>query len=236
MRILPAVLLAVAFSGCQTTAEKSAALAKKFHRQTVSRHGFSIARVSRDVRVLDTTIVHDANGTAAVVTLRNDAAHALKEVPIAITVRAPSGRILYRNDSPGLDSSLTSTSLAAHQTFTWVNDQVGTSAFPATVLARVGEAPSGTGRPPRLDAQGVRLVEDPANGTVAQGTVVNRSEVTQQNVVVFAVATQNGKVVAAGRALLATIPRGASSPFQIFFIGNPTNAKLEVTAPATTFS
>lgn len=228
--------MAVALSGCQTTAEKSAALAKRFHRQTVTQHGLSIARVSREVKVLEATVVHDANGTAAVVTLRNDASRALREVPIAIALKTPGGRVVYQNDAPGLDPSLTSTSLAAHQTFTWVNDQVGASAFPATVLARAGEAPVGPTHPPRLDTQGVRLVEDPANGTVAEGTVVNRSAVTQQNVVVFAVARRNGKVVAAGRALLATVPQGGSSPFQIFFIGNPSGGKLEVNVPATTFS
>lgn len=238
---LPAVLLVMTSSGCQTTAEKSAALAKKFHRETVSQHGLSIAQVSRYVKTIGATVVHDANGTAAVVTLRNYASRALREVPIAITLTAPGGRIVYQNNTAGLDPSLTSTSLAAHQTFTWIDDQVGVGAFPATVAARVGEGAqgaraSGAGQPPRLDAQGVRLVEDPANGIVAQGTLVNRSPVAQQNLVVFAVARRNGKVVAAGRALLATVPSGGSSPFQIFFIGNPSGAKLEVSVPATTFS
>jgi hypothetical protein len=238
--VLLVVLLVMTSSGCQTTAEKSAALAKKFHRQTIDQHGLSIARTSREVRAIETAVVHDANGTAAVVTLRNDASRAFREVPIAITLTAPGGRVVYQNNAAGLDPSLTSTSLAAHQTFTWVDDQVGTGAFPATALARVGEGAADAGTVsaggPRLAARSVRLVEDPANGTAAQGTVTNHSSVTQRNVVVFAVARRNGKVVAAGRALLATVPGGGSSPFQIFFIGNPSGGKLEVSVPATRFS
>ncbi len=237
MRILPAVLLAaLLLSGCQTTAEKSAALAKKFHRETILEHGLSITRTNREVKVLDTALVHDENGTAAAVTLRNEGSRALREVPIKITLRAPStGRVIYQNIAAGLDPSLTSLSLLLpHQTLTWVDDQVPGSAFPASILARVGEARFSTSAPPRLDAQAVHLVQDPANGTVAQGTMVNHSTLTQQNLAVLAVARRGGKVVAAGRALVSTVPAGGSSPFQIFFIGNPSASTLEVSAPART--
>jgi hypothetical protein len=229
-RLLLAGTLVAALTGCQTTAEKSAALAKKFHRETIDQHGLSISRPSRYVKVLDATVVHDANGTAAVVSLKSNAAHPLRGVPIAITLTSPQGRVLYQNNGPGLDPSLTSTPLLLpHHVFTWVDDQIQAGAFPAQVTARVGEAAPGPPAPATIVVQGAHLAEDPANeGTAARGTVVNRSGLSQQNLVVFAVARKDGKVVAAGRAVLSSLAARASSPFEVFFIGDPRHAQLEL--------
>jgi hypothetical protein len=211
-------------------------LAKKFHRETIDQHGLSISQPSRYVKVLDATLVHDATGTAAVVTLQSNAAHPLRGVPIAITLTSPQGHVLYQNNGPGLDPSLTSAPLLLpHRVFTWVDDQVQASAFPARVTARVGEAATGPFAPPIVAVQGAHLAEDPANEeTAARGTVVNRSEVSQENLVVFAVARKAGKVVAAGRAVLSSLAGHASSPFEVFFIGDPRHARLELSAPPTT--
>ena len=48
----------------------------------------------------------------------------------------------------------------------------------------------------------------------------------------FAVALRSGKVVAAGRALVASLAghAGATAPFQITLVGNPAGAKIELTA------
>lgn len=229
-RLLLAGTLVAGLAGCQTTAEKSAALAKKFHRETIDQHGLSISRPSRYVKVLDATLVHDANGTAAVVSLESNAAHPLRGVPIAITLTSPQGRVLYQNNGPGLDPSLTSTPLLLpHRVFTWVDDQVQASAFPAQITVRVGEAAPGPPAPATIVVQGAHLAEDPANEeTAARGTVVNHSEMSQENLVVFAVARKGGKVVAAGRAVLSNLAGRASSPFEVFFIGDPRHAQLEL--------
>jgi hypothetical protein len=42
-------------------------------------------------------------------------------------------------------------------------------------------------------------------------------------------------VVAAGRAVLASVGAGASLPFQVFLVGSPVGAKLVASAPPTTF-
>jgi hypothetical protein len=47
-------------------------------------------------------------------------------------------------------------------------------------------------------------------------------------------ARKDGKIVAAGRAVLAEVKPGASVPFQAFFVGDAKGAKLEVSAPPTT--
>ena len=64
-------------------------------------------------------------GTAIVVTVRNTTKRTLQHVPIAVSLKDASGRILYRNDAPGLEPGLVSVgSLAPHQTLSWVDDQL----------------------------------------------------------------------------------------------------------------
>ncbi len=228
-------VLTLSLLGCETTAERSATLAKRFHRVPSARPTSSVPRPSRVVKILNTALLHDGNGTAAVITLRNDGAHALRGVPIAIALKGANGSKLFQNNAAGLDPSLTSTPLLLpHRTSIWVDDQIPLSAFPATISALAGEAASSDVTPPRLDIDGARLVADPANGSAAQGTLINRSSTTQQNLVIFALARRGKKVVAAGRAVLASVPAHGSSPFQIYFIGNPTGAKLELSAPPST--
>jgi hypothetical protein len=160
----------------------------------------------------------------------------LRDVPIVLTVRDAHGASVYSNTGPGLARSLTSApSLPAHGELTWVDDQVQPAGVPATASARVGEAPAVPGSSPSLTVTGTQLFEDPVNGIGAQGDVVNRSPVTQTELVVYAVALRSGHVVAAGRALLPQVPANSTTHFQVFFIGEPRGASLRVSAPPTTF-
>jgi hypothetical protein len=59
--------------------------------------------------------------------------------------------------------------------------------------------------------------------------------VAQHHLVVFAVARKGGRIVASGRAVLPEVPPGASVPFQVYFVGDPSGAQIETSAPATTF-
>jgi hypothetical protein len=235
--------LALALTGCQTTAEKSAQLerAAKIHELQARAHGspavqgLSIARASSKVKVLASAVLHSAEGIAAVVTLRNLSSTPLREVPIQITVRDARGASLYTNTAPGLDPSLVSAPLLpAHGVVSWVDDQIRASGTPVGVTAKIGEAAPAPGRPPSLGVEGAHLVEDASNGPGVEGSIVNHSRVTQQQLVVYAVARRAGRVVAAGRAVLPQAPAGASTHFQLFLIGEPRGAQLEVSAPPST--
>jgi hypothetical protein len=116
----------------------------------------------------------------------------------------------------------------------WVDDQVQTTGTASAASARVGDAPAVSGEVPLLSVQGVHSFEDPSNGMGEEGTVSNRSRVSQQQLVVYVVARRAGRVVAAGRAVLPEAKAGASTPFQVFLIGSTAGAKLEVSAPPTT--
>lgn len=235
-RIAALALAVVSLGGCETTQEKAAKLRRQENSPAVAEKGLSITRPSSDVKVLEAVVVHDSERAAAAVTLRNTSAKTLRAVPIAITVKDAGGRTLFQNDAPGLESALVSaSSIPARGTVVWVDDQLSVSGSPASVSATVGEAPSVSGAPSSLDVSGARVTEDPANGVVATGTVANRTKLRQSSLVVFAVARRDGKIVAAGRAIVSELAPGAAAPFQASLVGRASGARLEVFAPPASF-
>ena len=231
--------VALAVTGCETTAQKSARLERAAHSHVLSRQqGLRITRVNSAVKVVGAETVSDANGTAAVVTLRNEASRILKEVPVAITLRDARGAVLYQNNAPGLDPTLVAVgALKPHTETVWIDDQIQAAAKPARVEVKVGESPTaGASAAQQVAVTGVKTFADPANGEGAEGEVLNGSGVAQQKLVVFVVGRRAGHVVAAGRAVLPEAPAGQRSPSQVFFIGSPRGARLEASAPATTLN
>lgn len=233
---LPA-LLALVLTGCESNIERSAHLAKLAHHHRALQQGLSIAHASTDVEVVATTVLRGTEGVAVtVVQLRNRAPQALRDVPVAIAVEDAGGRTLYQNNAPGLETALISlASMGADREATWVDDQVQASSAPAKVSAIVGEAPAVSGPLPQIEVGGLHPGEEgAASGRNVAGTVRNRSRITQQSLVVYVLAKQSGKIVAAGRAQLAEVAAGASVPFQAFLVGSPSGGRLEASAPPTT--
>lgn len=229
-------IAALLLSGCETTAEKSAKLARQAKHVTLSEKGLSITRESAYVKVVSSTLVHSSEAAAAVVKLRNGSMHTLRAIPIAITVRDASGRSLFQNNAPGLEGALVAVaSLAPHATTTWIDDQVPPNGGPASASARVGEGSVVQGRIPSLATSKISLSEDPTSGIVATGTVTNHSSISQRNLVLFGLARRGGKIVAAGRGMLPVLAGGASAPFQVSFVGDASAAQVQVLVPPTTF-
>lgn len=145
-RVVATVLVALAgalgASSCETNAQRSARLEKErlAHPLAVQR-GISVKRENPNVRVLQSAVVHDENGVAVVVRLRDTGTRALHDAPIAIAVSTKGGAKLYENNAPGLDSTLVSVPLLEPgREAVWVDDQIpATAAAPAKVSARVGE-------------------------------------------------------------------------------------------------
>ena len=152
------------------------------------------------------------------------------------TVRDARGRTLFQNNAPGLESALVSVpSIGPHASVAWVDDQLPAAGPPASVAAKVGEAPQLSGPQPEVSLSGARISEDPANGVVATGTVANRSKVAQSGLAVFAVARRAGKIVAAGRAIVPELAPAGSAPFQASLVGDASGAQLDVAAPPASF-
>jgi hypothetical protein len=220
---------ALALSGCETTAEKSAKLERAAKRVAhTTQSGLTIAHPSSIVKVLSREIVSSSEGTAVVLTLRNPSATTLAEVPIAVSLKSASGATVYSNATPGLARTLTSIALLpAHTTTTWIDDQIQ-----AHGAVRV-DSVIGEGKPVHGSLPAIALHEATLAEGSAEGTLVNSSSAPQSELVVYAVARRDGRIVAAGRAVLASVAAGVSSPFQIFFIGQTKGAQLQISAPPT---
>ncbi len=230
---IAAIGLALVIGGCQSTQDKSAELAKQ-GGVSVTEKGLEIAKRSREVKVARKAVLDDPNGIAAIVELRNTGKRTLVNVPIAIDVLA-KGKKVFSNDAPGLERSLVSVAvLEPGESLAWVNDQVFAAGpkLKAVVGATSERAPA---KLPEIDVSPPKLGGDPTSGIAVEGRVANRSEVLQRKLVIYAVARRGGRIVAAGRGQIERLKPGASAGYQIFFIGNPEGAQVELAAPPTTF-
>lgn len=229
-----ALVGALSLLACESTQDKSARLAAQTPALKQA-HGLRIARASKVVKVGQTRVLSDKNGTAAVVELRNTSRRTLAKVPVAITVK--NGRkTVFKNDDAGLDPALVGVPvLLPGQHMLWVNDQVLATARAKRVRARVGvERGKAPRRLPEIRITPPKLELDPTSGVLAVGKLVNRSDVLQKNIVVYAVAQKGGRIVAAGRGAIEKLKPKGSATYQIFFIGNPRGARLTLAAPPTT--
>jgi hypothetical protein len=224
-------LAALALAGCESTQEKSAQLEKAATRETGGRQpaqkALQVTKQSTLVTVLATKILTSREGTAAVVTLRNDSATALRDAPVEIAVESATGATVYTNAIPGLASTLVSVPLLpAHATTTWIDDQVQAARTPVSVTAKVGEGEAVRGAIPQMEIIGAHLSEG-----AAEGSVSNHSRVGQHELVIYALARRAGAIVAAGRAIVPQLEAGGTARFQAFLIGSAQGAQLEVSAP-----
>ena len=189
------------------------------------------------MKVLQNTVIHSSSGTAVVVALRNTSTHTLENAPIEVTVRDAHGSVLYQNNASGLEPSLSTVSLQpAGQETIWVDDQVTAGGVPVSVSAIVGEGTQASLNTPQLSISGIHQSAEAGTEATLSGSVTNHSQTAQQNLVVYAIARRGVKIVAAGRAVLPEVPAaGANVPFQIYFVGDPSGAQIQTSAPATTF-
>jgi hypothetical protein len=238
VRLAALVLVGLALGGCESTAEESARLEKAAHLKEATRGqhgqaGVTVTTASKHIRVLSTTVISGSEGGAAVVTLQNTSAAALRQVPISIAVKDSAGKTIYSNNAPGLSPSLVSVALLApHGQVIWVDDQIQASGTPASVTARVGEGVAVAAPVPHLEIKETKPTEESSGEAGVEGTVVNHSQVPQQELAVYAVARRGGKIVAVGRSVIPEVKPGASARFQLFFVGSPKGAQIEFAAPA----
>ncbi|HEX5983607.1 MAG TPA: hypothetical protein VFY69_05305 [Solirubrobacterales bacterium] len=236
LRAYPALValagVALVSSGCwESTQEKSAAIAAELGPVRQEK-GLKISKRSKDVNVVSTTLLTDANGSAVVVEVRNQSDRDLVDVPILIDVLDAKGKSVYSNDLPGLEPALTSTPyVEAGEETTWVHDQVLAAGKPERVEVTVGAGgtPYG-GEIPEFTATDPKLDGDPHSGVVAGGKVENESGGRNERLLLYAVARRGEEIVAAGRGAIERIkPEPKPLPYNIYFIGDPTGADVEVT-------
>lgn len=232
-----ALLCVLGLAACESSQDKAAELRANAEADTASQQGVVIGKPNKDIEVGATSLINDKYGTAVAVELTNTSDKAQVEVPIRINVLDAGGKRVFSNDIPGLDPSLTHVALLKPgETSYWVHDQIQPSGDPKSLKVEVGApeeaAPAAV---PELKVSSPRVHED-SSGTEVEGQVTNESQVDQQQLVLFAVARRGGDVVAAGRGVYKVLSAGGKPlPFNIFFIGDPSGADVQVLAPPTDF-
>jgi len=226
-----ALLALASLSACQSTQGRSAELEEENSSILLAEEGVTVNKEDPDIEVVATTVLSEAEGHAVVVELRNDSGRGLVDVPIAIDVRDAKGRSVYTNDAPGLEQALVAVPfIPAGGEAIWVNDQVLTVGKPVSAEVKVGVGGTPfSGEQPAIEVSEPRLEGDPSSGVVADGDVVNKTGEDQNRFLIYAVARQGGKVVAAGRGAIEHLkPEAKAVPYNVYFIGDPRGAELSL--------
>jgi hypothetical protein len=227
-----AVFAGLTLTACQSSQDKSREI--KARAEATAPKPLVIPKPNKDVKVMDTTLLHDQNGDAIVVSLKNESKETLVSVPILIDIRDAKGTTVYKNNTAGLDFALNHIAvLEPGETFLWVNDQVTGEGRTAKVAVGQPEAKPPGGPLPELAVSPPRLQHD-FSGANVSGTVTDKSKIDQSHLILFAVARQGGRIVAAGRGQIKALKVSAKpAPYNIYFIGNPVGAEVEIQAPPT---
>jgi hypothetical protein len=224
------MLAALVLSACETTQDESAKIARELGHQRANPGTTQIGAANRAVRVVRSALVAGTPAAAAF-ELTNTSATAQAAIPVAISVRDAKGAVVYRNDTRGIEASIqTLAFLPAHATTWWVDNEVlATGGAAASVGAQVG---TGTGA--RREAQQISVHGVSASvsfpGPHVDVTLHNDGTAAQSQLAVYAVALRGGRVIGAGRALVASLAAGASAPTLIPMAGSVTGATISVTA------
>jgi hypothetical protein len=221
----------VGMTACQSTQSRSAELEEEGGTKLLAASGLEIEKESTEVKVTSTDLLTDAYGSAVVVGLHNSSKRILVDVPILIDVLDATGKSVYSNDIPGIEPALASVPyIPAGGDVEWVNDQVLAAHKPSSVKVKVGAGSDSFDGPlPDVDVSAPQLQGDPVSGIEATGHVVNRSGEEQGRLLLYVIAREGGKVVAAGRGAIEHL-KATTKPrhYDVFFIGDPSGADLEL--------
>jgi hypothetical protein len=230
------VLALASLTACQSTQSHSHELEEASKTVLLEDEGLKVTKEDPNIKVTSTTVLTEAEGNAVVVELHNDSGQNLVDVPIAVEVLDAKGKVVYGNDAPGLEQGLVAVPfIPANGDAVWVNDQVLATGKPASARVKVGVGGLPySGAQPDIEVSAPKVEGDPVSGLVAEGTVVNHTGEDQKRLLFYAVARKGGKVVAAGRGAIEHLKPDTKKLFyNVYFIGDPTGADVELTSYPT---
>jgi hypothetical protein len=230
---LAAAAAVIALTGCESTEQESAQIAKRLGHQSADAQITQINGANAYVRVESAQIVSSSGANAVALELTNTSAKAQADIPILITVYDAAGKAVYSNDTVGSSSPSGELSLLpAHATAWWVDGNVlASGATPTRVVARIGAA---TATAPSQSLSGGALAAG-SNfvGPLISGKAINGSASPASDVTIYVVALTGERVVAAGQSLVPTLAAHGSASFQVNVVGNAKGGTPAVTvAPA----
>jgi hypothetical protein len=227
-----AVCGGLTLTACESSQDKARSIRE--HAQATAPKPLVITKRNKDIKVGDTTLLHDQNGDAIVVPLTNESSKMMVSVPILIKIRNGK-QTVYQNDTAGIDYALNHVALIKpHETFYWVNDQLTGQGKTAKVEVGDPEGKPPAGPLPQYTVSDPRFGHD-FSGVKVSGTVKNDAKIDQSHLILFGVARRGGKIVAAGRGQIKDLKHTAKpAPYVLYFIGDPTGSDVTIQAPPTT--
>jgi hypothetical protein len=225
--IAAAAMLLSGLAGCETTQQESARIGRELGRQSAVAGRVRLGGVNAAVHVERVVLLRAGGSSAVALELRNESGSAQVDVPVLISVGS------YSNATVGLAPSLQSMALLGPRARGWwVDDQVGAVAAGARVSVRIGASRAVAAPLPTIAIGGVSA-SNSFPGAHVDATVSNRSTIAQAQLAAYAVILRGGSAVGAGRAIVASLPAGASAPVVIPIVGSIAGT-VSLTVPAST--
>ncbi|HEY1833208.1 MAG TPA: hypothetical protein VGG08_02130 [Solirubrobacteraceae bacterium] len=218
-------VLTVTATACESTEQESAKLGRESSAANAGKT-VKFGAVDRSVEVSDVTLLAGTGTGAVAARLRSTSSSAAVGLPLDLEITDAGGKLLYTNQTAGLEVALQQLSLLpAHGSVWWVDDQVPALPKSSHVELRVGKPkPGAKGASRALSTAGVKRAVQSGVGVV-EGRVKGNSS---NGADVFVVALKAGRPIAAGRATVAKL-RG-SETFEAFLAGKAGSAAIHVDA------
>ncbi len=202
-------------------------------RQRAALEHTRITVANPKVRATAVQAVAGAGATALVVTVANEQAHAVTDLPISVGYRTRAGARVYLNDGDDLGYFQAHLpAIGAHGSLRWVYTASRTLPAGARPFALVGKRQA---TPARLTETGLKLGVS-YDYTAGSGSVVvhldNSTSVPQYELQVYAYGREGGRYVAAGVRTVADLGAGTRQRVKLSLVGSGAQ-KLSVDAIPT---
>jgi len=224
-------------SGCVTTQQLAARARLMDARIRASQDPLRVGDLNPEVRVAGLSVVRARRGTAIVAELRNASSHPLTDLPVEIGITTPAGRRLYLNragDTDYFDTHVVAIPARAIVTWVFTSRRRLEAGAP---FANVGTADLSQPEVQKLPQIQVK----PATNASATGgptlslSVADLSAIPQYSLPVYAVATRDGRVFAAGRATVGHLGTHSNGRVRLTLLGNESRAAVQLSALPTIF-
>jgi len=228
-------LIVLGASGCETTQQQSAKIARTLGHQSAIAGTTRLGAANRDVRIEQAVLLTAAGQSAVALKLTNTSTRTQTDFPVLIEVLDAKGSAIYRNNTSGIEPSIQQFALLApHATAWWVDNEVlASGGVPKTATGQLGAATApAPGAVPSITTEAVSA-SDSFPGPHVSVTVRNRSTIAQRQLPVYAVALRGGRVVGAGRGIIPSLAPGAGAQVQVPMVGSVSESTISLTVPPT---
>jgi len=228
-------LIVLGASGCETTQQQSAKIARTLGHQSAIAGTTRLGAANRDVRIDQEVLVTTAGQSAVALKLTNTGSRTQTHFPVLIEVLDAKGGAVYRNNTSGIEPSIQQFALLApHATAWWVDNEVlASGGVPKTATGQLGAATAAApSAVPSITTAAVSA-SDSFPGPHVSATVRNRSRIAQRELAVYAVALRGGRVVGAGRGIIPSLAPGAAAQVQVPMVGSVSGSTISLAVPPT---